>query len=551
MNSGTLEATAMETRSQSLTDRALVSVVITAYNHARFLAEAIESVLAQTVQDFELIVVDDGSRDNTAEVVARYPRARYIHQRNQGLSAARNAGLKNAIARYVVFLDADDRLRPNALEAGLRCHAENPNCAFVSGRYRFIRESGEPMPTHQRNALNENHYQQFLRRNFIGMHATVMYDRAVFSRVGLYDTKLRAAEDYDMYLRISREHPVAIHEALVAEYRMHGTNMSKDLVLMVKATTAVLKRQRPFLRTDEQRTAVQQGIQHWRDHYTEKMLRNLRGRAALLKMLFRAPRLALSGTAAEFVMSKIKSKLKRRLKALVPSGLRRSLGGRINPPPVGRTNFGDLRRLEPISRHYGFDRGQPIDRYYIEGFLKQHAGEIRGRVLEIGDNQYTMAFGGQNVVKSDVLHVQKGNPKATFVGDISDGANLPSDAFDCIILTQTLHLIYEIRAAVATLHRILKPGGVLLMTVPGTISQIEAGTWASTWHWGFTELSIRKLVEERFAPEQIVIRVHGNVFASIAFLEGVAANELNAAELDHEDRLYPLLITVRAEKRAA
>ena len=141
-----------------------------------------------------------------------------------------------------------------------------------------------------------------------------------------------------------------------------------------------------------------------------------------------------------------------------------SLEGR---PPVGHVRFGGLRRLTPISRHYGYDRGRPIDRYYIRTFLARRSGDIRARVLEIGDDSYTRQFGSLRVTHSDVLHVSRDNPKATIVGDLASADHIESDAFDCVILTQTLHLIYDVRAALVTLHRILRPGGVLLATFPG------------------------------------------------------------------------------------
>ena len=143
--------------------------------------------------------------------------------------------------------------------------------------------------------------------------------------------------------------------------------------------------------------------------------------------------------------------------------------------PLGGARFGNLRRVVPISRYFGFDRGQPVDRHYVERFLARHAADVRGRVLEVGDDSYTRQFGGDRVTVRDVLHVNEHNPQATIVDDLASGERIPSDAFDCVILTQTLHLVYDIQAAVRTLHRILKPGGVLLLTVPG-ISQLDSGS---------------------------------------------------------------------------
>ena len=147
---------------------------------------------------------------------------------------------------------------------------------------------------------------------------------------------------------------------------------------------------------------------------------------------------------------------------------------------MGRVGFGHLRRLTLVSRKFGYDRGQPIDRYYIENFLGCQAKDIKGRVLEIKDDTYSRRYGGSRVEVSDVLDILEDNPWATVVADLTHAPHVPSDTFDCILCTQTLHLIYDVRSAISTLHRILKPGGVLLVTVPG-ISQIDQG--APRWHW--------------------------------------------------------------------
>jgi SAM-dependent methyltransferase len=147
-----------------------------------------------------------------------------------------------------------------------------------------------------------------------------------------------------------------------------------------------------------------------------------------------------------------------------------------------------------------------------------------------------------------VLNVFHGRPGTTIVADLADGSGIPSSAFDCVILTQTLQLLYDVRAAIATLRRILRPGGSLLLTVPGTISQIATDEWGETWYWGFTPLSLRRLLEEAFPASSIDLEVHGNVLASIGFLEGMAAEEFTQEELDHRDALYPLLIAVRIER---
>jgi SAM-dependent methyltransferase len=223
------------------------------------------------------------------------------------------------------------------------------------------------------------------------------------------------------------------------------------------------------------------------------------------------------------------------------------LNGEAYYPPVGHALLGDLRRLTPLSLEFGYDRGLPVDRHYIEQFLAQHAGDVRGRVLEVGDDSYTRRFSNGQTTVHDILHVDAGNPAATFVGDLTQADHIPSDAFDCIILTQALHLVYDVKAAIRTLHRILKPGGVLLLTVPG-ISQLSIDEWAKSWYWSFTELAIRRLFAETFAEEDLHLKSYGNVLAATAFLNGLAAEDLQPAELEHYDPHYQLVVTVRAVK---
>jgi SAM-dependent methyltransferase len=219
-------------------------------------------------------------------------------------------------------------------------------------------------------------------------------------------------------------------------------------------------------------------------------------------------------------------------------------------PSVGRVSFGDLRRLSPISRKFGLDRGRSIDRYYIEYFLSCHADDIRGRVLEIKDSAYTQRYGRGRVNAFDVLDIAEDNPQATIIADLTSADNVPSDTFDCIILTQTLHFIYDLKAAVQTLRRILKPGGTLLATFPG-ISLTSCAHFDEHYNWALTTLSARRLFVEAFPAENVEIKAHGNVLAVVAFMQGLAVEELRRGELDHQDPDYELLITLRAVKPKA
>jgi SAM-dependent methyltransferase len=220
-------------------------------------------------------------------------------------------------------------------------------------------------------------------------------------------------------------------------------------------------------------------------------------------------------------------------------------------PPVGLVRFGSLRRLTPISRDWGDDRGGPIDRHYITAFLDRHRNDIRGRVMEIAEDVYVKWFGDDRVTQIDVLEYQKGeHPRATFVGDLADAPHLPANAFDCVIVTQTLQLIYEVRSAVATVHRILRPGGVALVTVPGItpVSRHDSESWGNYWCWSFTGRSMRQMFEEHFGAGEVRVETYGNVLAAAAFLYGLGRGELTREELDYRDPDFEMLITVRARK---
>ena len=232
------------------------------------------------------------------------------------------------------------------------------------------------------------------------------------------------------------------------------------------------------------------------------------------------------------------------------------------PPPRGLVRFGSFRRLAPLSRDWGFDRGTPIDRYYIGDFLNRYAGErhyavgdIRGRVLEIGGDVYTRKYGGwgtpdSRVERVDIFHADDSHPDATIVGDLTVADDVPSEVFDCVICTQTLQHIYDVKAAIANIHRSLKPRGVLLATMPGISQTIrpDVDLWGD--YWRFTTRSAQQLFEEVFPPADTRIEAYGNVLTAAGFLYGMAAEEFRTQELAVHDPQYQMVIAVRAIKAA-
>jgi SAM-dependent methyltransferase len=223
------------------------------------------------------------------------------------------------------------------------------------------------------------------------------------------------------------------------------------------------------------------------------------------------------------------------------------LGTEYRPPPDS-VRFGHLRRLRPIGRRWGSERGKPVDRYYIERFLAGHVADMRGHVLEVGDDRYTRMFGADRVTESEVLHPEEGTPNATIIADLSCAPHIPSDSFDCVVLTQVLQFVKDPHAVVRTLYRILRPGGVVLATTAGIsqVSRWDMERWGD--YWRYTDLSIAGLFADAFSEPSIQVQTYGNVLAATAFLQGLAAEELRAHELEYHDPDYQLVIGIRAQK---
>lgn len=209
--------------------------------------------------------------------------------------------------------------------------------------------------------------------------------------------------------------------------------------------------------------------------------------------------------------------------------------------------LGTLRRTTPLSDHWGRDRGTPVDRYYIERFLAAERSTVRGRVLEVMNADYTERFGA-GVERADVLDIDSTNPAATIVADLAAADDIPSEFFDCFILTQTLQYIYDLRAAVGHAHRILRPGGTLLCTVP-SVSRIARRELESEY-WRLTATACSRLFGDAFAGGAVDVRARGNVLSAVAFLVGMACEELTRHELDTDDPFFPVVITVHATKAA-
>jgi SAM-dependent methyltransferase len=233
----------------------------------------------------------------------------------------------------------------------------------------------------------------------------------------------------------------------------------------------------------------------------------------------------------------------------LPAAFRRLIGAGDPNYPIGTVRWGSLRRTVPLSRSWGYDRGTPIDRVYIEEFLTKHAADVHGSCLEVLNAEYTHRFGASRVTRSDVLDINSANPLATVFADLGEPDSLPAERFDCIIFTQTLHLVADMRTAVGNVWRAVAPGGVVLLTVPA-IGRHEARKGFHHDRWRVTKSGLEWLLAG-ITNGSVEVTTYGNVLACAAYLYGMAAEELRREELQVFDREFPLLVAARITKEPA
>jgi peptidoglycan/xylan/chitin deacetylase (PgdA/CDA1 family)/SAM-dependent methyltransferase len=632
----------------------LVSVVFLFPGAGRFAGEAIESVQAQTLEDWELILVHDGLSDSDVDIAASCTERRpgRVSSLECGgacgsdVVALRNAGVCRARGRYLAFLDADDVWLPDRL-ASQAALVEFSDASMVYGLSQywyswtgndddldrdFIPEAGVATdilyaPAKLLPALYP-----------IGPAAgpsigDLLIARELFERIGGFE-KDSQGSDADLTFRAEvclggsvyasgkcwnrrRIHTADIQRAKSTERRR------AERARFLNWLTTRLDREGitdPDIRSALARAWEAQGpkqdvhYKNWHFRAAGSNEAELEGvpdrpdavRITILKCDSEPPwdiqlnlrRLTVLGGRTYRVRFEARADSARSLNVGVSMarepwlglGLYRAVdmttewkhyeiefvaeadfddarihfdvGGsaiglqvagaglflRDGSPAPGGVQFGSLRRVTPIGRDWGYDRGLPIDRYYIAQFLNGLSADIRGRVLEIGDNIYTLRFGGNNVTRSDVVDVTEGKPGATIIGDLCNAPHIPDNTFDCIVLTQTLQYIYDLRAAIQTLYRILKAGGVLLATIPA-ISPNYDRAWGKYWYWNFTPLSARRLFAEAFPGSAVDVQSFGNVLTATSFLHGVSSGELTpGTEFDYLEGGYEVTIGIRAVK---
>jgi SAM-dependent methyltransferase len=514
--------------------------------------QAVESALGQRDCRIELIVVDDGSPEPVADLLQHVAddRLRLVRIEHAGLSGARNAGIAAARGSQLRFIDGDDVLDPDSTARLLRLMGGD-DAVITYGATMFC--DADLRPQRKRTCrLTGSATTPCLLGGFDVRIQALLFPRRIVEAAGEWNTAIPVCQDWDFTLRALEHGRVRGEDHVEVYYRRHAGSNSSNAAAVRHGVLQVVDgyvARHPEVRGTRLETRIQAMLDVLEAGWSTagrpwKSGRFWRGVVADPG----AALPALQRYLPDAGRGLLRSAARRTLPAPIYRWVNARRHGQVYCPPPGWVRFGSLRRITPLSRVFGKDRGLPIDRFYVERFLASRRADIRGSVLEIGSNAYTRRYGGSAVTNSDVLDVRGDNPQATVVADLTRADNLPSNLYDCVILTQTLQFIYDVAAALRTVHRILRPGGVLLATFGGIsqISRWEADRWGHFWN--FTTWSARRLLEEVFPAANVSIEAHGNVLAAIAFLHGMATSELKGRELEHRDPDYEVLITVRAVK---
>ncbi len=464
---------------------ALVSVVVTCCGEAAVLAGAIESVLAQTHAQFEVLVVDDDSGDGGADVAYRYPGVKLIRADGEGIVAARNSGLAAAQGGTIVFLEASDRLHPRALEIGLRELRARPDAAFAVGGALVERGGGRADRAVPPLGATDR-YLALLRGDVAASESTVVYRRAPLAASGGFDPAFAPLSGYDLRLRLAREGPVHVYPDVVAS--VAGSPQTADEAAAREVVArSLLKRELSLAGGDaRRRRAIEQGRSRQRLVLREQVLAGLdrhgRGRARCLRAAAR----------------------------LLPHDPRGALVA------LGRA----CRRRTESSL--------AVEAWYAAAFLSAHRADLEGRLLHDGTaGPVTTADAPAPVVVT---------------GSLADGPRLETGRFDCVVLGAALARSDDVQRELEAAYRILAPGGVLLAAFPG-IALVDGDSC-----YRFTALSALNTLAESFGRSNVSVECFGNHAAARAALAGLPAARLGPAKLAEVDPAFPVVVGGRGVK---
>jgi peptidoglycan/xylan/chitin deacetylase (PgdA/CDA1 family)/SAM-dependent methyltransferase len=473
--------------------------------------DSVETIARQSIGAGPVAIVADATTPAAAmdwlRAFARSRGAVLVQSDGEFPAAGRNAGIAALEAEFVMCVDAGDRLDRRMHQAILDAFADDASVGIVAPAVQHLGPGSESrLVTAERTDL------EALISSSDTIPPASAFRVAAWRAAGGFDEALPCCEEYDFWIRVlsSGQRCAIVPDALLVR------RLRRDAL-------------------------------YRREWDPERRGEAIRGICAKHHALFTAHaalalcarEVSIGAAAAEYQRAMVDH----RATLTEIEGLELETRAGASAP----VEFADLRRTSPIARNWGYERGTPVDRYYIEAFLDRCKDDVHGAVLEVQEADYTARFGGSRVTRSDVVDLNPANSRATVISDLRAAANIADETYDCIIVTQTLHVIGDMPAVIAECVRMLKPGGVLLATLPcASRICLEYGDEGDCWR--VTEAGARRLFADALAERALDVRSAGNVLASAAFLYGVASEELTAGELDANDPFFALVVTVRAQK---
>jgi SAM-dependent methyltransferase len=503
----------------------LFSIIITCFNKAAYIEEAISSAINQHHDSFEVVVVDDGSHDDSWEIIQKLASwhsiltaGRHRDARNLGEGASRELGLTLSRGHFILYLDGDDRLLPGRLRHDEEVICRHPGCSSVISRTRYFHQNPDSETRILCDAedlvdsiapIQDHLYGDY--ELFLACFYDLRRGEAEFKGipcVGSITTSRSAA----LSVPWQKEFTCAADICYFAEVLMkHEVYCSSHCLHEYRLTTE---------------GAWFQARKNESEDFWQRLTKRHIDFLAL----------AVEPARLHAAQSRLEQAIARRDEpAASPPG---------EPAPL----VAAIPR-EPICPTWGLSRGQPVDRYYVDRFLSRHSADITGHVMEIGDDGYSRRFGSAGVTHTDVLDVNPHNPSATIIADLAEASDLSSDRFDCIIATQVMEYVPRLDAALRTLHRICRPGGVLLCTFPAISRVSPEPDEVDRWYWSVYPPTARLIFREAgYRPENLCIDGWGNLTVATAFLWGLAQEDLSEADFRSQDPGYPVITSVRAVK---
>lgn len=541
-----------------------LSIIIPCYNCKKTLQEAVASCYTQgfSNEEFEIVMVNDGSTDDTWKVMQTIVKKNknihiFQHKENMGGGATRNTAISNAHADCFFCLDSDDILPAGTLQR----------------MYNFLQEKKADVVTlHKIKKFSNNNPHQIIRTDIFPypgkkldyecliqrndalcpLLMVTMFTKNTFKKTGgfptqhgfdtqgfgwrvlaknlsawecpeaIYKQRINTGNSY--YLREYKQGLANYNlQAILAEHAdILNTNILKKLIDFdysdfTHPVTNILKSVNDVFMVEPQTIERQQLIKQFRQLATK-------------------PKTLISFWSLRGILLRLKTRLRS-----LPIKTKHYIRRIIRPASL----FPFSRRTYPLSDYYGFDRGTPIDRFYIENFLSQHSNKVRGKVLELLNDHYTKKYGGVNVITNDILDIDKTNAKATIFDDLRTLEKIADETYDCIILTQVLQFIDDFDVAIKQCHRVLKPGGVLLATVPA-LSRVDVASGLEGDYWRFTATGAKYAFSKHF--RNLTITSRGNCRTGRYFWCGYAQEDVSVHHFSVDDPNFPVIITICAQK---